>query len=174
MEKNVSVLKILEEICTIFGVTTILLDVFCLLFGTSAYGFSSIFSLGERGVSIQTSLQFLLAVTIIILWKTLFMTDMVIRHMSTPVRITLLFAGAFATILVFVFLFDWFPADMPLAWVMFFLCFVISCSVSTLVSTLAERQENRRLETALKHYKEQRSDTTIKMESEELEHDKQR
>ena len=44
---------------------------------------------------------------------------------------------------------------MPLAWVIFIVCFIISCTVSTFISVLAEKQENRRLEEALKRYKEE-------------------
>ncbi len=75
--------------------------------------------------------------------------------MPLAARTVAMFAGAFTTILFFIFLFDWFPADMPIAWIMFIICFIISCAVSTVISVLAEKQENRRLEEALKRYKEE-------------------
>ena len=140
---------------TIYGITTGLLNIFCVLFGTSAYGLSTIFSLGNAGVGVATSFQFLLAVSVIVGLRSIFTTDILIKKMSIAARIIAMFAGAFATILVFIFIFDWFPADMPLAWIMFIVCFVISCGVSTLISVLAEKQENLRLEEALKRYKEE-------------------
>lgn len=155
MDNNFSVLKYLSQVFTIYGITSGLLNIFCILFGTSAYGFSTIFSLGNSGVSVATSFQFLLAVSLIVGLKFIFMTDILIKKMSLPARIIVMFAGAFATIIAFIFAFGWFPADMPIAWIMFIVCFIISCAVSTLISVLAEKQENRRLEEALKRYKEE-------------------
>lgn len=155
MDKNFSVLKFLSQVFMIYGITTGLLNVFCILFGTSAYGFSTIFSLGNTGVSIATSFQFLLAVFLIVGLKFIFMTDILIKKIPLAARIIIMFAGAFATIVVFIFAFGWFPADMPIAWIMFIICFVLSCVISTIISVLAEKQENRRLEEALKRYKEE-------------------
>lgn len=155
MDKNFSVLKFFSQVFTLYGVTTGLLNIFCFLFGTSAYGFSSIFSLGNAGVGISTSFQFLLAVSVITSLRFVFMTNTLIKKMSLAARTVAMFAGAFTTIIIFIFLFDWFPADMPIAWIMFIICFIISCAASTVISILAERHENRRLEEALKRYKEE-------------------
>ena len=155
MDRNFSLLKYLSQVFMIYGITTGLLNIFCILFGTSAYGLSTIFSLGNAGVGVATSFQFLLAVALIVGLRIIFTTDILIKKMSIAARIIALFAGAFATILVFIFTFDWFPADMPMAWIMFIVCFVISCGASTAISVLAEKQENRRLEEALKRYKEE-------------------
>lgn len=155
MDNNFSVLKYLSQVFTIYGITSGLLNIFCILFGKSAYGFSTIFSLGNSGVSVATSFQFLLAVSLIVGLKFIFMTDILIKKMPLAARIIVMFAGAFATMIVFIFAFGWFPADMPIAWIMFIVCFIISCAVSTLISVLAEKQENRRLEEALKRYKEE-------------------
>lgn len=155
MDKDFSLLKFLSHVFMIYGITTGLLNIFCILFGESAHGFSTIFSFGSAGVSVATSLQFLLAVSVIVGLRSVFMTDILIKKMPLAARIIVMFAGAFGTILVFVFLFDWFPADMPMAWIMFIVCFILSCAVSTIISMLAERQENRKLEEALKRYKEE-------------------
>ena len=155
MDKNFSVLKFLSQVFMIYGITTGLLNIFCILFGRLAYSFSTIFSLRNTGVSIATSFQFLLAVSLIVGLKFIFMTDILIKKLPLAARIIIMFAGAFATILVFVFAFGWFPADMPAAWIMFIICFALSCAVSTVISVLAEKQENLRLEEALKRYKEE-------------------
>ncbi len=155
MDKNFSILKYLSQVFMIYGITTGLLNIFCILFGASAYSFSTIFSLGNSGVGVATSFQFLLAVSVIVGLRVIFMTDILIKKMPLAARTVAMFAGAFSTILIFIFLFDWFPADMPIAWIMFIICFIISCAVSTVISVLAEKQENRRLEEALKRYKEE-------------------
>ncbi len=155
MDKDFSVLKFLSQVFMIYGITIGLLNVFCILFGTSAHGLSTIFSLGNEGIGVATSFQFLLAVSVIVGLRSVIMTDILIKKIPLAVRIIAMFAGAFATTVVFIFQFDWFPADMPLAWIMFIVCFAISCSVSTLISVLAEKQENHRLEEALKRCKEE-------------------
>ena len=156
MDRNFSALKFLAQVFMIYGITTGLLNIFCILFGASAYGLSTIFSLGDEGVGVATSLQFLLAVTVIVGLRAFLLTDILIKKMPLAARIIAMFAGAFAVIIVFSFIFDWIPADVPLAWIMFIVCFVVSCTVSTLISVLAEKQENRRLEDALKRYKEEK------------------
>lgn len=155
MEKNFSLLKYLSQVFMIYGVTTGLLNIFCMIFGTSARELSTIFSLGKEGVGVETSFQFLLVAAVVVGLKWIFTTDILIKKMPLAARIIAMFAGAFATIVAFIFLFDWFPADVPIAWIMFIVCFVISCAVSTLISVLFEKQENRRLEEALKRYKEE-------------------
>ena len=156
MDKNISILKYLSQVFMIYGITTVLLNVFCILFGTSAHGLSTIFSLGNEGVGVATSFQFLLAVSLIVGLRAVFMTDILIKKMPLAARIITMFAGASAVMIAFIFLFKWFPANTPMAWILFIICFIVSCIVSTLVSVLAEKQENRRLEEALKRYKEEK------------------
>lgn len=156
MDQKFSLLGYLSQVFTIYGVTTLLLHLLCMLFGTSAYGLSTLFSLGNTGISTATSFQFLLAASIIVGLKSVFMTDILIKKMPLAARIITLFASTFGVILTFIFVFGWFPADMLVAWIMFIICYVISCTVSTLISVVAEKQENRRLEEALKRCKEEK------------------
>lgn len=155
MDKNFGLLKFLSHVFMIYGVTTGLLNLFCVLFGAAAREMSTIFSLGSAGVGVSTSIRFLILIVLILGLRVVFMTDKLIRKMPLAARIVALFASAFTVTILFIFGFHWFPADLPLAWIMFIVCFVISCAVSTAVSVLAERQENRRLEEALKRYKEE-------------------
>lgn len=154
MDKKMTVFDYLSQVFMIFGVTIALLNGFCLLFGESAQDYSTIFRLGSAGLSVPTMLQFLLAIACIITLRFVFMTDAVIRNMPLPLRIVLLFAGAFAVILGFIFVCGWFPASNPSAWLMFILCFAASCGISTLISVLNERMENRKLAEALRKKKE--------------------
>lgn len=155
MEKNYSLLKYLSQVFMIYGITTGLLNIFCIIFGTSAHGLSTIFSLGKEGVGIETSFQFLLVAAVVVGLKLIFTTDILIKKMPIAARIIALFASVFAAMVIFIIMFDWFPADLPFAWIMFIVCFAVSCAVSTLISVLFEKQENRRLEEALKRYKEE-------------------
>ncbi len=153
MDKRFTLFGFLAQVFMIYGITTGLLNIFCVLFGSAAADYSTIFSLAGAGVSVATSLQFLLAVTIVIILRVIFMTDAVIKDMPLPARITAMFISVFAVIVAFVFVFGWFPADEPLAWIMFVVCFAVSCTISVVISTAAERQENRKLQEALERVK---------------------
>ena len=155
MDKRFTVFGFLAQVFMIYGITTGLLNIFCMLFGSSAAGYSTIFAPAGTGISVATSLQFLLAVTIVIALRMLFMTDALIKNMALGARIAAMFVSVFAVMIAFVFLFGWFPADDPIAWVMFVVCFAVSCAVSVIISTIAERQENRKLDEALKRIKEE-------------------
>jgi len=155
MDKRFTIFGFLAQVFMIYGITTGLLNIFCILFGNTAKDYSTIFSLAGAGVSIATSLQFLLAVTLVTILRAVFMTDMLIKNMPVPARITAMFVSVFAAIIGFVLLFGWFPANDPIAWIMFIVCFAVSCAASVTISTIAERQENRRLEEALRRVKEE-------------------
>lgn len=154
MDKKFSILDYLGQVFMLYGITMALLNVFCLLFGEDAFGYSSMFALGSQGVSVATSFQFLGAVAIIAALPFLFMTDLLIKNMPVAARTAALFAGVLITILAFIFFCGWVP-NKPSAWIMFVICFVISCAVSTFVSAYKEKQENKKLEEALKKLKEE-------------------
>lgn len=155
MDKKFSILEFCSQVFTIYGITIALLNIFCILFGASAQEFSTIFSMGSNGLGVATSFQFLLAVLAITFLRFIFMTDILVIKMPTAARIAAMFAGTFAIALVFIIAFDWFPADLPMAWIMFLICFVVCCIAGTMISLVAEKQENRKLEEALKRYKEE-------------------
>ncbi len=155
MDNKKGILGYLSEVFMIYGIAVLLLNIFCMLFGEEAKQLSTIFSLGGQGLSISTLLEFLLAIALVVTLRFIFMTDFVIRKMPLPIRIILLFAGALGIVLLFIFMFGWFPVSEPMAWLMFLISFGISCTISTIISTLAEKQENRKLEEALKRFKEE-------------------
>ncbi len=156
MDKDVTVFRFFSQIFMLYGITTGLFNIFCLLFGESAYGYSTMFSLGNAGVGVATSFQLLAAVSLITVLRFVLMTDVLIKGMSLAARVVAMFSGAFLTMLAFIFMFDWFPSDVPLAWISFIVCFGVSCAVSTIISAIAERQENRKLEEALRRCKEEK------------------
>ena len=154
MDKRYSIFDYLAQTFTIFGINVLLLNMFCLLFGESAKGYSTIFSLGDIGLSIATMMQFLLLIAILTFFRFMFMTDRIIKRLSIVSRMILLFAAAFISTVIFVILCGWFPVDMPALWIMFISCFGISGGASAFISYLKEKSENKKLEEALRKSKE--------------------
>ena len=98
-------------------------------------------------------MQFLLAVVILVLIENLFTTDILIKKMKNPMRICLMFVSIFAVVSLFVAVFGWFPTDLAMPWIMFIICFAISSAVSTIITAYSEKQENKKLDEALKRFK---------------------
>ena len=155
MDKKPTILDYLSQVFLIFGITVLLLNIFCLIFGETAKEFSAIFVLGSKGLSVETMLQFLLAIAITITFRFVFMTDLIIKKMPLPARIIMLFAASFLNIVVFIIVCGWFPVNNLLAWIMFLISFAVSCTASTLVSMLWEKTENKRLAEALDKLREE-------------------
>lgn len=155
MDKKSGILGYFSQVFMIYGITIILLNVFCLIFGNEAKSVSSIFTYGSKGIAISTMFEFFLAIALIIIMRFIFMTDFLIKKMPLYARIIMMFLSVLIIIISFVFIFNWFPVREVSAWIMFFLCFVLSCGISTVISIISEKRENKKLEDALRRYKEE-------------------
>lgn len=154
MRKNNTIFDFVGQIFIIFGFTVICLNIFCLLCGEDAKEFSTIFELGRKGISSATLFQFLLEAVFIVILREIFFTDKWIKKASIGVRTVGMFSSVIITIILLVCLFGWFPIDMWQPWVCFILSFATCAGVSTIVSVLKEKSENKKMEEALQRLKE--------------------
>ena len=134
---------------TIFGFSIICLIIFAGLFGDSAKGYSTIFAFGTEGLALSTLLQFLLTSTIINLFRQMFFGDNIIKNLSIPARTVGMFTSVIVIIVLFVWMFGWFPVNDLLPWVLFVICFAISSLGGYFVSELKEKATNRKMQEAL-------------------------
>ncbi len=155
MEKKHTIFSYLIQVFMIYGIGNLLLNIFALIFGENAAEYSTIFSIGNKGVGTATSFQFLAAMALIVAIEYFFTSDMMIKKLSFIPRTALLFGCALAVIIGFIIVFNWFPSNEILPWIMFIICFLISFAVSVAVSTAYERSENKKMAEALKKYKEE-------------------
>lgn len=149
MKNNETVFDYVGQIFMVFGFSIICLNVFCILFGESARDYSTIFSLGSAGLSLTTMLQFLLTAAIITTLKFIFFTQGLIQKAPIWFRTVCMLTLILLTMSIFAILFGWFPVNMWQPWVMFFACFALSAGISTVIATLKENLENKKLEEAL-------------------------
>ncbi len=149
MENRKTVFDIIGQIFTIFGFTVICLIVFVYIFGEDAKGYSTIFSFGDRGLSLSTLAQFMLTSTMIALFRYIFFTDIILKNTSMTIRAISMFSSVIVMIVLFVWLFGWFPMKKVMAWVMFILCFVVCAGVSMFISVIKEKIQNRKMQEAL-------------------------
>lgn len=153
MKKN-SIFDFFTNVLVIYGVTIIIMSLFCLGLGDDAKAYSTIFSLGSEGLSVATCFKFLLLNVIIVIFKWIFFTDMLIKGWSTIARTISMMGLVIVLVGIFALVFKWFPVDMPVAWISFLVCFLVCTIVSAAVSVAKEKSENKRLQAALDKLKE--------------------
>ena len=155
MEERKTVFDYIGQVFATFGMTVMILNVFCCLVGEEAKGSAAIFSLGAQGLGADILNEFFLISVLIVGERFLFFTDVVLKKMSVPLRT----AGMFATVIVSIVacsaVFGWFPIGMWQAWAGFFVSFFVCAGVSVVVTVLRERTENRRMEEALRRLKKE-------------------
>ena len=151
--KKDTVFDFLTHIMVVWGISVLSLCVFCPLFGESAEGKSSIFRLGNAGIPVETLLQFLILAIVITALRWLFFTDKLIKKLSMALRSAFMFGGAIVVVVIEAAIFEWFPVNMVMPWIMFLLSFLICAVASICVSVVKEKSENRKMEEALERLK---------------------
>ncbi|MBQ4283602.1 MAG: DUF3021 family protein [Lachnospira sp.] len=143
----------LAQVFMVFGIAMMCLVVFSVVFGDAAKGYSTMFTLGKEGVSIETIVQYFLLIVVIITLRFLFFTDALIKKMSLTLRTVLMFTMTIVAIAAFIIMFGWFPATEWFAWVMFIVCFAVSAGISTFISALKEKADTQKMQQALERMK---------------------
>ncbi len=156
MENEKTFIDYIGQIFATFGVTILILNVFCKLFGKDAAAISSIFQLEDTGIAFSTAMQFLAVTTLITIIRYIFFTDRLIKKMSLVLRTACMIVLVIALIGIFIYAFAWFPIDMWLAWGMFFLSFFVCFTAGFFISMLKEKAENQALAKALKKLQEEK------------------
>lgn len=158
IERN-TIFDYLAQIIITWGFTMLCLFLFCALFGESAYEYSSIFQLGNAGISISTAMQFLGMSALIVGLKWLFFSTVFIKQTSILLRSILMFFCIIATVGIFAAVFQWFPVNQLKPWIMFFICFFICASGSVTISMLKMKNDNQKLQSALEKLKSSVNET---------------
>jgi len=153
MEDRKTIFDYLGQLFAIFGVIIMIYTVFTILVGERAKEKSSLYALGSEGLSIRTIIQHFLLAFVITVSQNLFLTDRWIKNLAMAVRYVLFFSSIFVAIAVFIVSFDWFPVNNGWAWLCYTLCFIPCTVVSIVLTSLAEKAENRKMEEALRRFK---------------------
>lgn len=153
MKEKETFLDFCGQVMMNLGISIILLNIFCICFGRSAQGISTMFVFGEKGLSVATMLQFFLLSVLSVALRYLFFKDFLIKKMTTFARTAGLMVSLFVMITIFALLFGWLPIDNGLGWLMFCICFILCMGISISIATYHEKTVNRRMEEALSKLK---------------------
>lgn len=154
MEEKKTIFDYISQIFATYGMIVAIFIIFSLVLGNKAMKYSSLFVLGNAGLSAATLGQLLLLAVIISLGQILFLTDRVVKNMSLLLRHIIFFLMVMVVIAGFAVVFRWFPVTDMKAWIGFFLSFGVCTAVSVVISRLKEKAENKKMEAALDKYKE--------------------
>ena len=146
-------LEIMEQTFTIYGFAVIFIVIIAVLFGEDAQDISTMFSLGKQGIGVATLVQYFALSMMISILKTILFADGIIKGLSGTIRIILMFIGVVLSVVIFIIAFEWFPVDNFLAWMMFFLNFLVCVVVSVSISSVKDRIDNKKLDEALQRLK---------------------
>ena len=154
MEEKRTVFDYLAQVFIVFGFAMLVLNIFCLVFGDSAKGFSAMFELGNQGIPAKIVFQFLCISFLLTGVRFIFFTDIIIKKMPIWLRTICMLIIIVIIVAAFIIAFHWFPVDMWQPWVMFFICFGISFFGSYFVMIIKEKTENKQMNEALQRLKE--------------------
>lgn len=152
--KRKTVFDYLSLVMMHFGISMLVMNIFCVLFGDNAKEFSTLFELGGAGLSVETAMELLALNILIIAARALFLSDRIFKKISPVCRTVCLVTAVIALTGVFIAAFGWFPLNSLPAWTIFFVCFVLSFLASWFVTSLKEKAENKKLAEALERLKE--------------------
>lgn len=153
MEEKKTIFDYLEQILFTFGFMMICMMCIVFLFGESAQTYSSFFSLGSRGLPVGTMLQFLLLSVLVTFFRFFFFTVGVLKKMGMIARSICMLGSVIIAIVLFTFIFDWFPVSDWQPWCMFLICFLCCFAGSAAVVSLKNKMENKRLAEGLSKMK---------------------
>ncbi len=154
MDEKKTVFDYLAQVMIVFGFAMLVLNIFCMVFGNSAKDISALFAIGDQGIPVGITLQFLCIAFLITGMRFVFFTDVIIQKMSIWLRTVCMLTSVVIIMAAFIIIFNWFPVNMWQPWAMFFVCFGLSFLGSCLVVIVKEKVENERMEEALRRLKE--------------------
>lgn len=158
MEDRKTIFDYIGQTLQVFGFSIVLLTAFSVLFGADAKNYSTIFSLGEKGLAVSTMLEFLLASAGTVALRFVFFTDTFIKNMTIILRTVCMVLSEILMVTVFIRSCGWFPGDEWLPWLMFFLSFGICFAASVALTFIKERMENKRMQEALERLVKQEAE----------------
>lgn len=153
MIKKNSIFDYAVHTMVIWGISILSICLFSVLFGENAREKSTLFQLGSRGISLETLMQFLVLAIVITGVRWLFFTDILFKRLTVLFRSIWMLTCVIMSVGVLSAIWQWFPVNQVLPWVMFIACFLVCACISVIVFVLKERSDNRRMQDALERLK---------------------
>lgn len=155
MEKKNWLLDFFMQVFLIFGIAITLLSILCLIFGDKMQNASTLFVMGNKGLSIETIFQLLLASFCVTLLTKLVISDFIKNNLSKTSRLTIFISLISGVSIIFIHLFRWFPRGVVHVWLIFAICVLIASVTSIYISFKQESVQNKNMAKALDKLKDE-------------------
>lgn len=152
-ENNIKSIGFFTQMLVIFGVTTLMILGMGLLFGEEGKTYSTLFELGGQGISYKVLLQFFLSSIILSAIVKIFHYEKWLTNISFFIRTIIMLICIIAIMIVFIIVFDWFPASSWQGWIGFIISFGVCFGVATASMIVKKKKEDKRYEELLEEYK---------------------
>ncbi len=152
-DKLLDIYKFISQVLIIFSVTLLFITFNGIFAGESAREYSTMFSLGSKGIAFDTVLQVLLSSIIVSLINNIFFSEKLFKNMMTLWKSVLMIVTIIIVTVIFVICFEWFPINLIEAWVGFFVSFGGFFLVSTVIMVTKTKREAKKYDELLESYK---------------------
>lgn len=145
----------MQEICCIFSVSILILMGIAYHSGEKVKEMSSMFRLGNQGLSLTTMLEFLAMAVIITFLRYFLFSEAWLKQASVIPRTILMIVCIVFITAVFATVFAWFPINEWRAWIGFAISFGICFSGGTILMIVKNNLENRKMKEGLEKLKQE-------------------
>ena len=143
----------INETLIIFSTGILFLTIVGGLIGDSAKQLSTMFSLGNEGLSFSVILQFLAVAVMIAALKEFIYSQKFLQNMMTLWKTVIFLFCIIVIITGFIIAFGWFPVNNVEGWIGFFLSFGVCFVISTLSMVIRTKWESKKYEESFERYK---------------------
>lgn len=158
MDEKRTVFSYISQAFATYGAIVVIFIIFSMILDEGTGEFSTLFELGNKGLTLHTLMQLLLLAVVVTAAQVIFLTDVLFKNLPIVARNALFFAVILVAMVAFACMFGWFPINDPKAWLGFGVSFGLSMAVSIVISRAVEKAENKTLQAALEKYNSSRKD----------------
>ena len=144
--------KIINETLTTFGILIAVFAILTFFVGEEAAGVSSLFESGNLAVPVKSIFQLLILSFLTTIIKNIMYSNYMIKKIPSIFRHIILFILCFIVLVIMILACRWFPSDIKLPWFLTAVAFILSFSSSLVITTIIEKNDNQKMNDALKRY----------------------
>lgn len=145
--------KIINETLITFGILTAIFAILTFFIGDEAAGVSTLFTSGNFALPVKSVLQFFILSFLIALLKNFMYSNYMIKKLPRILRQIILFILCFILLVIMILVCGWFSTDSKLPWLLTALAFVLSFSCTIIITTLLEKKDDDKMNSALEKFK---------------------
>ena len=145
--------KIINETFITFGFLILIFAVLTFFVGDEAATVSTLFTSGNSTIPVKSIFQFLILSFLTAIIKNFVYSNFMIKIIPRIQRQIILFILIFILLVVMILVCGWFSTDSKLPWLLTALAFVLSFSCTLIITSLLEKRNDYKMNTALKKFK---------------------